>query len=205
MDLIDKGTHMEDPETGAVFAKTSTGPEKKRKKRRHLIKPADSDIIFGLYLEKCQGRLTLTEISDATGWPPQTLCGHFKRMKFEEKAARVLKKTAGTKSLTAESVATNLAARILKGAEEHDASVEDIMAKTRQHFKRMKGGTILKNAKEVKTVIDIGRQHYRKDAETVAGGNAPVLNVAFLLGASMPISVSATGGDARRLDSPAEP
>lgn len=182
MALIDKGTHMEDSDTGAVFAKTSTGPEKKRKKRRNLIKPADSDILFGLYLEKAQGRLTLTEIADATGWKPQTLCGHFNREGFKEKAAKVLKTTKANKSLTAEGVATNLAARILKGAEEHDATVEDLMAKTRTHFKRMKGGTILKQAKEVKTVIDIGRQHYRKDADEKKSASAPVLNIAVLLG-----------------------
>lgn len=191
MALIDKGTHLQDDETGANYAKASSVEPPHRRKRKKLIKPADSDILFGLFLEKMQGRLTLTEISDATGWKPSTLCTHFKAKGFHAKAEQILAKTLkANKSITAEAVATNLAARILKGAEEHDESVEDLMTKTRQHFRRMKGGTILKHAKEIKTVVDMGRQHYRKDVEAVSGGAAPVLNVNFLLGISGAQSVS---------------
>lgn len=201
MDLIDKGTHMHDPETGQNYAKASSSMPKKLKKRKKLIKPADSDILFGLYLEKAQGRLTLTEISDATGWPPSTLCGHFKKKDFAGKAAKVLAKAGKAgKTLTAESVATNLADRILRGAEEHDATIEELMAKTRQHFKRMKGGAILKQAREIKTVVDIGRQHYRKDIEAVSGGTQPVLNVNFLLGINGAPAIAVSAARQERLE-----
>lgn len=192
MALIDKGTHLEDEATGAKQAKGTSNGYAPRKKRKKLIKPADSDILFGLYLEKAQGRLTLTEISDATGWKPSTLCTHFKLKGFKEKAEQILAKTAkANKSITSETISTNLAARILKGAEEHDESVEELMDKTRKHFRRMKGGTILKHAKDIKTVVDIGRQHYRKDMEEARAANAPVLNIAVLLGDGVRIATAA--------------
>lgn len=194
MAIIDKDGYREDEETGIRYAAVQTTPDhSNRRKKPKRIRPADVDIIFGLFLEKAQGRLTMDEISEATGFRKTILSQCACKHGFVKKIAAVLA-AKPKQELTQASVASNLAGRLLKGAEEHQMAVDELMQKTHKHFRGMKGATILKNAKEVKTLDEVGRKLYKLDTEEQkAGVAAPVLNVQFLMSESAKVvSVSAT-------------
>lgn len=193
MDLIDKGTHLEDA-VGNVYAKSDSPPKIKPPKKLKFRPPAYWDTVFGLYVEVRAGKLFITEIAKQMKVPYQTIVSRARTHGWNEKADTIIRKrTAATDKTIATKASDVMASSLATGQNEFRENVSEMLVRASQSVKKMKAATYLRQTKEVKEMVDTAEkvQGWKKE-EDKSAATAPVLNIAFLLGESMKPVVSAS-------------
>lgn len=170
--FLDLGTHLVDPTTGKNYAR-SLQPSHPPKKKKFRSKAA-WDLVLPMWCLFRAGRMTVAEISKATGIKENSIRSHADRFQWDNVANKV-------NSMAAKSIVPTvpaLAAVLQEGAEEFQRDKTNLVQTAMKYFKRQPGAKLIRRSKEVKDFCEIGDKTFRLNEEEKTAG--PVFNVALL-------------------------